>query len=153
MRARPPARASRSARGGTRRTARQACAQPFWGARSTAAGARAGSSRWTVFACRPEQERRQLGAHREQMERVLHAKTHTFCSLVGAICRRRTRGILFARKLPLESVQNVLTDKQQTVGQDPALCARPDARSAVIAAALRHALRASRGTTSLEPLV
>ncbi|ESU45614.1 Variant-specific surface protein, partial [Giardia duodenalis] len=80
------------------------------GARSTAASARAGSFLWTAFACRPEQERRQMDVHRETGY-VIVVQARTFCSLVGAICRRRIRGILFARKLLMDNAHSVLMDK------------------------------------------
>ena len=124
------ARASRSARGGTRRTARPTSARPFWVARGTAASARAGSSRWTAFACRPEQERRQLGAHQKEMERAPLVQVRTSYSPAGATTQRRSRGARCAHKQGIMgSVLRVPMDNRQLVESVPR--AQPDARSAV----------------------
>ena len=80
------------------------------------------------------------------MALVLSVRMDTSFSTAGATKRVDSRVRVYAQQqIPLESVQNVLTVLIQMV-MESGPRAQPDARSAVIAAALRHALRASPGT-------
>ena len=94
-----------------------------------------------------------MGAHQKEMVCVPLVQVRISCSPAGATTHKRFLHASFVQKqITTESVLRVLTVLIQMV-MESAPRAQPDARSALLAAALRHVPSASRGTISLEPLV